>query len=867
MKEKITAFLKQGIKLICFLAGLFAVLILVNDIMIFKQEDGTNPVRNFYDMPQDSIDVLIMGTSHAGMNISTKTLWNEYGIAGYRLWGSIQPIWNTYFYLQEALKYQTPKVVVFDIHSLSFQQDYADYAVQVKNTIGLNYSPLRLEAVKTSAPEEKWADLFLGFPTYHSRYSELQEEDFTFFPWQTHLELQVLSSEEKYDVHSFTIPASSPDIEPLELGEKEEKYFRMFLQTCKDHNLPLELVICPYEISETERAKYMRTAEIAAEYGFSVTDFNECYQDYGIDPSTDYLDPGHFNHYGMPKYAHAIADLLAKYNLPDRRLDAGHIWNRIKTEVLSPIFAITDQFISDGKQDYKECDIALFQNPLASWSMFIDFDVPEDNGTDQTILSTCEDTSSGRSGLHIWMNKNGALKIHFARSMDIDVPVSDSHVKLAIVKSGQEFRFYENGILFESKKIDLNELPKHELPLLLGCEINGSGQHCNFGKTQIHDLQIYDEAPDPDFIVSWTPSELPVAERVSLLADATDSNLIVSLGNRFEGDGEKIIDTDVRLYEDPERSWTLLTKFDPTVTIGDIVYFACFSEEADHYRGLLVRKLNENEINIVYGMTEGLNLEVPTDRPSVLGIVKDRSAYTFYLNGEKVSEENVSISDPYDGDLMIGCELDPDGNVFRRSGTTLYNFDIYEGVLPEADILAWDPEPLDTAPKSVGSDVTYKLPSPFTGNAKDAFIDTGLQLYDNAEKDWTISFTMDQVNDMEGAIISCYDETPGNYHGLLVRKLEDNRLVFITGLDYSEYYIPPMTELEFTIVKSGLQYRIYLNRELIVEKESRCPDYLGNLYIGCERDQYGKTMRYSNVRIRELSVTNRALKDEEVLKK
>ena len=216
---------------------------------------------------------------------------------------------------------------------------------------------------------------------------------------------------------------------------------------------------------------------------------------------------------------------------------------------------------------------------------------------------------------------------------------------------------------------------------------------------------------------------------------------------------------------------------------------------------------------------------------------------------------------------MIGCELDPDGNVFRRSGTTLYNFDIYEGVLPEADILAWDPEPLDTAPKSVGSDVTYKLPSPFTGNGKDAFIDTGLQLYDNAEKDWTISFTMDQVNDMEGAIISCYDETPGNYHGLLVRKLEDSRLVFITGLDYSEYYIPPMTELDFTIVKSGLQYRIYLNRELIVEKESRCPDYLGNLYIGCERDQYGKTMRYSNVRIRELSVTNRALKDEEVLKK
>ena len=146
MKEKVKAFFIQGIKLICFLAGLLVVLILVNDVMIFKQEDGTNPVRNFYDLPQDTVDVLIIGTSHAGMNISTKTLWNEYGIAGYRFWGSIQPIWNSYFYLQEALKYQNPKVVVIDLHSLSFVQDYANYAVQVKNTVGLNYSPLRLEA-------------------------------------------------------------------------------------------------------------------------------------------------------------------------------------------------------------------------------------------------------------------------------------------------------------------------------------------------------------------------------------------------------------------------------------------------------------------------------------------------------------------------------------------------------------------------------------------------------------------------------------------------------------------------------------------------------------------------------------------------
>ena len=54
---------------------------------------------------------------------------------------------------------------------------------------------------------------------------------------------------------------------------------------------------------------------IAAEYGFDLTNFCECYQDYGIDPSQDFLDPGHFNKTGMPKYARALG--YSKLSAPD----------------------------------------------------------------------------------------------------------------------------------------------------------------------------------------------------------------------------------------------------------------------------------------------------------------------------------------------------------------------------------------------------------------------------------------------------------------------------------------------------------------------------------------------------------------------
>ena len=301
---------KRGLKGVAFLIIFFILWALINQVMVFKQEDGTLPARNFYDLPADSVDVLVLGSSHAGMNVSSKTLWDEYGIASYRLWGSIQPIWNSYYYLREALEYQHPKVILLDAHSLTFDQEYGPYPVQVKNTIGLRLSRNKIENILASAPEEDRAAMLLGLPIYHNRYNELAEEDFDYMFWQAHPEMQILSSEDSTFVHSFSILEPDLSDEEAPLGEKEEKYFRMLLEYCREKQVPLEIVAAPYEISAVEQQKFRRVQSIAGEYGVRFTDFNLCYRDYDIDPRRDYLDPGHFNRYGLPKYARALADLL-----------------------------------------------------------------------------------------------------------------------------------------------------------------------------------------------------------------------------------------------------------------------------------------------------------------------------------------------------------------------------------------------------------------------------------------------------------------------------------------------------------------------------------------------------------------------------
>ena len=199
------------------------------------------------------------------------------------------------------------------------------------------------------------------------------------------------------------------------------------------------------------------------------------------------------------------------------------------------------------------------------------------------------------------------------------------------------------------------------------------------------------------------------------------------------------------------------------------------------------------------------------------------------------------------------------------SGTTVYNLDVYRGLMAEEQIVAWRPEPLAEAPRDPGMDVTYTLSPSFVGNGKSAYVDTGLKLYDNPDKDWTVSLLLDRVTVRRGSVISCFDETPGKYRGLLVRQTSDTVFSFILGSEYVEVEIHPADQVILSIVKEGNHYRVYLNGRLEAEKDCKIASYLGNLYIGCERNQYGRPFRFSDISVRRLEAVSEALTDETVL--
>lgn len=305
--------------------GLFLVTIyLTASILRIKSEHGVNQKAGLYVQPKDSIDVVMMGTSHVHCGINTGILWEKYGIAAYDYSGAEQPLWMTYHYLKELYKYQNPEVIVLDMYAPArFKEDY-QYDFISENIYGMRFSLNKLQMLSVSVEPANLHNYFPSFAVYHSRYDDLGEEDFQSFLW---------NNGEKEAFKGYT---PYWDIKPqvrLEFAEdrsdgltpKSEKYLNKIIALTKKKGSDLVLIVVPYVISPEDQRCYNRITEIAAENGLIFINYNEYYDAMGLDFEKDFHDESHLNYWGSCKFTEYLGSFLDSYDrIPDRRGQEGY---------------------------------------------------------------------------------------------------------------------------------------------------------------------------------------------------------------------------------------------------------------------------------------------------------------------------------------------------------------------------------------------------------------------------------------------------------------------------------------------------------------------------------------------------------------
>jgi hypothetical protein len=248
----------DGVRGLLFLLVLAASLYFINEMLMPKYilKNSTWPTTSsynqFYQMENDSIDVLFFGSSVAVNSFSPQEIYNEYGIRSYNLGSEQQSIFLSYFWLKEALRFQSPQVVVLDTRYLF--EIHGDSPVNT--TEGLTrkcLDPMRWSEVKREAVSDLCAmdetqseiSYYLKNIRYHARWAELEEYD-------------ILRHETRYSGLKGYAPIASyggDSYAPYEFaGDTEARqqphevmqvYLDKTVELCRDAGITLVLVSLP----------------------------------------------------------------------------------------------------------------------------------------------------------------------------------------------------------------------------------------------------------------------------------------------------------------------------------------------------------------------------------------------------------------------------------------------------------------------------------------------------------------------------------------------------------------------------------------------------------------------------------------------
>ncbi len=313
-------FYKNIIKCILFIALIIATLAVIFRVFSWKNatDNGLNIVGHFYETPEDTIDVLFLGSSHCFCTINNSILWEEAGIPSYNLGTGSQNLGNTYYFLKSALETQSPKLVVvealftaqsgFDNEGWMYRnslmmkwgEGYVDNITYLQNLLGLN--------------DTQAAELILKLPILHSRYNDLTRLDFDDVAYYNRGYLA------RYQTTAFETPEACTWDVKAPMADEAKYYIDQIVALCQENDIELLFYVAPFIIEKPQQEILNSSEEYINSLGYECIDFNKQYQNAGFDYSTDMMETSHTNVDGARKITkYLLSYMKAHYDLPDRR--------------------------------------------------------------------------------------------------------------------------------------------------------------------------------------------------------------------------------------------------------------------------------------------------------------------------------------------------------------------------------------------------------------------------------------------------------------------------------------------------------------------------------------------------------------------
>lgn len=350
----------KGLKRILISVGIVFLLFAVLQRLVQPKYASDMPEGNFtaeyYDETTEH-DVIFIGDCEVYENIDPMYLWSNYGITSYIRGNAQQLAWQSYYVLEDTLRMEIPKVVVYNVQALTYAEPQREEYNRM-TLDGMKWSPTKLNAIQASACKgEKLLDYVFPLLRYHSRITELTGDDLTYY-WNRrkvshngyYMRIDVLPVSEsdvadaswleadfeeeeeeiddpwadvegavEEDETDFLLPADDGEGKPF--GSLPMEYLDRMRLLCEENGIQLILMKAPSLAPVWYDSDNQQIVDYAKKYELPYINFYELLEETELDYETDTYDGGlHMNLSGADKLSEYLgAKLQQTYHIADHR--------------------------------------------------------------------------------------------------------------------------------------------------------------------------------------------------------------------------------------------------------------------------------------------------------------------------------------------------------------------------------------------------------------------------------------------------------------------------------------------------------------------------------------------------------------------
>lgn len=301
---------------------LLSILLVISGVWYFNiilRPTDTDGVRiqidSFHSLPNDSLDVIVYGSSHSYRGLDTRVLNDEYGISAYNYSWNWLKMNTTKAFIKDSLLSQKPKVALIETYYAYENLHDCDINAEIYFSRYLKDKKAVRDFVNECFGNDFRKKLSFYMPLYafHDNWVDISLTSL----------LPAKTNNSAVASKGFCSINNVSEINIVDQNSCEQKRFDSYainnldeiVKICEDNNIDIIFYTAPFEWAY-EYADAME--EYAKNNNCAYFNSFNYLKEIGIDEKTDFSDPAHLNTNGAQKMARFIGQYISEtYNFSE----------------------------------------------------------------------------------------------------------------------------------------------------------------------------------------------------------------------------------------------------------------------------------------------------------------------------------------------------------------------------------------------------------------------------------------------------------------------------------------------------------------------------------------------------------------------